>query len=559
MNENKQKYNFIKCIDYILKKNGFNLYISKNRFLIDKLMIIGTPYNILEILKISYKKAENLISRFNIAIMNNDVYVIEHLDNKTDRIWCAENKKYVNKDISDFDEEFISIENINDNCLKLLSIKSYIYNYLQIIKDNILNIVKIYFISILSSLLIFINSALFETIIDTLIPYKNIELLFETILIILFISAMIFMIDKIKNKCIKKFLKQGKYRSFFTISEIIATLILLIPICMFNKEIFYFISLSISSLVLTNYIVYSFKNIINLNINPVYKINLYMIFSMVFTITLIFLNTVIFINNSINKGSILSNLILYIYLLYIFSKTCTFFEEFHKDYQKISNNFYKKQLCKVHDQISELNINDITLVELKNNKRIKMENGTFNLFIGTANIGKTYLSYCIRGTAHNSDYCIYYNGINIKEFEKNFLKSKCRIIGNDYYKKGLSAYNYIFNNKLIEKNCRTYILKKMGLNRLLQIEEQNKEIKNYEITDTERLLLIVSKYMLINTKILIFDGILSSFDKLTVDIIINMISEMKVIGISFERNETNKERYDQIYYLNDLYKEDIYD
>ena len=65
--------------------------------------------------------------------------------------------------------------------------------------------------------------------------------------------------------------------------------------------------------------------------------------------------------------------------------------------------------------------------------------------------------------------------------------------------------------------------------------------------------------MLINTKILIFDGILSSFDKLTVDIIINMISEMKVIGISFERNETNKERYDQIYYLNDLYKEDIYD
>ena len=99
----------------------------------------------------------------------------------------------------------------------------------------------------------------------------------------------------------------------------------------------------------------------------------------------------------------------------------------------------------------------------------------------------------------------------------------------------------------------------MGLNRLLQIEEQNKEIKNYEITDTERLLLIVSKYMLINTKILIFDGILSSFDKLTVDIIINMISEMKVIGISFERNETNKERYDQIYYLNDLYKEDIYD
>lgn len=517
---------FLKCLEYILKKYRFKCSIQNNRYIFNKLVKMESPYSILDELNIKYQKVNCLSSGYNIKIENNIAKVI-CIDN--DDLIDGTNG-YSDEVIKDKNDTFIIIESIPNDCIKLLSKRNYIIYSIKQFQYDLINLLKIFIIALINDISIFIIGAMFENIIDNLIPYRNIRMIFISILIV-FSFCILFLINTdIKKRLFNKRAKRSN-ESCYKIVNLITTVLIIIPIYFYNLEMFKYMLFSVSVILICDYVLF----LLNCNIKSNFYEFFYVLLVTFSILMMFFMNVAIYINNGINRGSILSNLLIYSYIIYTAVDAYDLFEIVIINCIKLYNDFYIKQLNELKEPSIINEINDI-FIQDNNKKKIYLKKGSLNVIHSFQTSNKKNAFELFRYLKRYSNLEIFFNKINCLNIKKVSINEKCAVIGNNYFDKALEVYDYLIEQNNIDEKSLEIILKEINLYEC----SKNNLIKGKEyFTDFEAILLLISYYIITNKKVIIFDNILSKFDSHTLYLIDKVLKDQEIYGISFECNCLN--------------------
>lgn len=182
---------------------------------------------------------------------------------------------------------------------------------------------------------------------------------------------------------------------------------------------------------------------------------------------------------------------------------------------------------------SIMEIKDLTVDKILSNITFSIEDGTFNVLIGSS--GKTTLAKSIMGLIEYSGSIIYKNELITNKNKKEIIKN-IGYFRNNMLKKGTVIDNIIYpliNLKIDETEAkkRVYdICDKFKINDLTL-----KNIK--DLTNTEKKLVSFIVSIIHNPKLIIIDDTLEEFDEINKNKILNYIKKYKITCLYLTNNE----------------------
>lgn len=549
--------NILKCINYILKKNGYDAKFQSNSMILSNLSKLNSPFDILDKIKVSYMLLDSLDREQVIAFYKNSYYVVEKMKGNNVKVWDIGISKYKNIDIKELDKfSFIYIQSIAGEVLNTICRKKTLMNHLNNFISSLPYVFILIIITFLINILVFFLSIMIEMIVDSIIPAKSIISLANFLGIIFILILLLLVIIKIREYFIIRCQKKNKYSKYrnkilYTISA--TTLIWILYI--FNYQyIEYFIYSLIFILIINILQVFLIRDGIlekmPLRIFILIKKSIYLL--LVFG--MIFLITIVYINNGVSRGIIFSTLVSYGYLVCNFLNFDQLVIYYLQEADLINNEYYKENMDRLLLKLDNLEFDCMIINSpyIKSNGPIKMKKSTFNEFIGGKGSGKTYIAKAIKGLISDTQINILYDNYSLDEIANYSVIEKCALLNNKYELQGKTLREYISSGNILLDSDIIFVLNKLGIMRYLDILDSDIELHRHLISDIDQLLLTLSKDILSNSKVIIFDNVLSRLEKNTVELIKTIIVDLNLIGIVLENEHLDGFVFDNIYYLDEI-------